>query len=588
MRTCAPALVVVIAAAPMVCLAQTAEKPDKLDPIALRHKQALDQAAALAERFENYTDRRLGAQSLAKLGEIVCRFDRSRAESFFNKAMVLVGTLPLTGNRDKAIARWEITSRAEACDARLAKRLRQGGPREDGSWRVQYARQSLDKSFEFALSAATEATREWLSDTGVRDFVEFLNSLRGQDLTDLADQLFESRLAWVSTQPDFDAGQYAMLGTYVLGPGDNTRIDTGLHLPADSAALTLVDSLPDATTEAVVAYLEQGAELLAIPGANADDITRLKLRYALALALFPQARQYAPDVESQYANVLRQLAGKLHIPVPQIDSVVATDSPANRENADLRQAGTQADEDDLRVQMILRHWPSRETRRMRELAAGINDPALAAKMDNLISFAEAAAPVHPTDHLSACTKSALLWLSRGDVALAVRDARYADAKLRPVLLLAAARANVNAKVDERDPAYPWRLLAETVEAYNDVEYRDHDRLAALEDDSSREVVSDDWYEVVNTEVDTWYFPLRTFISVTGLDLRTALPPLVGANIDRVEENLESIRDEAIQAEALTYVISARLAKAFSTIAPPPPPGTKNSPGTALPPGVAVW
>ena len=571
----------------LVCVAQTAGKPDTPDPIVLRHKQALDQAAALAERFENYSDRRLGAQSLAQLGQIVCRFDRDYAENFFNKAMVLVGTLPLTGNRDKAIARWEITSRAQTCDARLAKRLSQGGPRVDRSFYVRNARQVLDKDFGSALFYASEAAREWLSDTGVKDFIEFLNSLRGQDLTDVADQLFESRLAWVATQPDFDAGQYATLGTYVFGPGDDTRIDTGLQLPADTVALTLVDSLPDATTEAIVAYLEQGAELLAIPGASADDITRSKLRYALALALFLQARQYAPDVETQYANVLQQLAGNLHV-TPPLDSIVATDSPSGREDYDLRHAGTQADEDDLRVQMILRHWPSRETRRMRELAAGVNDSALAAKMDKLISFAEATAPVHPTDHLSAGTKSALLWLSRGDVGLAVRDTPYADAKLRPVVLLAAARANVNAKVDERDPTYPWRLLAEAVEAYNDVEYRDHDRLAAEDDDSWREVVSDDWYEVVNTQVDTWYFPLRALVSVTGLDLRTALPPLAGANIDRVQESLERIRDESIQAEALTYIASARLAKAFSTIAPPPPPEHKDNPGKAAPLQLALW
>jgi len=588
MRTCASVLAVLIAAAPPACLAQDSDKPDKPDPIALRHKQALDQAAALAERFENYTDRRLGAQSLAQLGQVVCRFDRGYAESFFNRAMALVGTLPLTGNRDKAIARWEITSRAQTCDLRLAKRLSQGGPRVDGSYHVQYARQSLDSNFESALIVATEATCEWLNDAGVKDFIDFLNSLRGQDETDIADQLFEARLEWVATQPDFDAGQYATLGTYVFGPGDDTLIRAGLLLPPDTIALTLVDSLPDATTDAIVAYLEQGAELLAIPGANADDITRAKLRYALALALLPQARQYAPDAETGFANVLQQLAGNLHVTPPRFDSIVATDSPSGKENADLRHAGTQADEDDLRVQMILRHWPSRETRRMRELAAGINDPALAAKLDKLIAFAEAVAPVHPTDHLSACTKSALLWLSRGDVGLAVRDTPYADAKLRPVLLLAAARANVNAKVDERDPTYPWRLLADAVEAYNDVEFRDHDRLAAMEDDSWREVVTDDWYEVVNTQVDTWYFPLRALVSVTGLDLRTALPPLVGANIDRVQENLERIRDESIQAEALTYVASARLARAFSTIAPPPSPQNKDNPGKTAPLQFAVW
>lgn len=570
---------------PLACVAQA---PDKPDPIALRHRQALDQAAALAERFDNYSDRRLGAQSLARLGEIVCRFDHSYAENFFNKAMVLVGTLPLTGDRDRAIARWEITSRARTCDARLAKRLSPGGPRFDNSYLVKNARQALDSNIAIALSMATEATRAWLSDAGVKDFVEFLNSLRGQDETDIADQLFESRLEWVATQPDFDAGQYAILGTYVFGPGDATRIASPLQLLANTVALTLVDSLPDATTDAIVGYLEQGADLLAIPGANADDITRAKLRYVLAFALLPKARQYAPDSETQFANVLQQLAGTLHVSSPRMDSIVSTDSPASQENSDLRHAGTQADEDDLRVQIILRHWPSRETRRMRELAAGINDAALAAKMDRLISFAEATAPVHPTDHLSACTKSALLWLSRGDVGLAVRDTPYADAELRPVVLLAAARANVNAKVDERDPAYPWRLLAEAVEAYNDVEYRDHDRLAAMEDDSWREVVTDDWYEVVNTQVDTWYFPLRALVSVTGLDLRSALPPLVGANIDRVQENLERIRDESVQAEALTYVASARLARAFSTFAPPPPPQNKDNPGNRTQVQFVFW
>ena len=232
--------------------------------------------------------------------------------------------------------------------------------------------------------------------------------------------------------------------------------------------------MPDAQTvepqagigeDAVRAYLETGAWLLALPELGKRA---LQTRYELALALLPQVEALEPDLEPRYTAVLRHLSGALGVDEAGDERRLQQTWPSSREDEEIRQAGDPVSEDKVRVGLILRHWSPAETRRMRELASGINNPTVAQKLDALITYAEAVRDTSARDRLRPSTKSALFWLSRDDIDQAVRNAAYADPALRPLLLMTAARMTIESHLATPDKtAYALRLLADAVTAYNE-------------------------------------------------------------------------------------------------------------------------
>jgi hypothetical protein len=168
------------------------------------------------------------------------------------------------------------------------------------------------------------------------------------------------------------------------------------------------------------------------------------------------------------------------------------------------------------------------------------------------------------------TKSALFWLSRNDIDQAVRDARYADPELRPLLLMTAARVTIESHLATPDKVtYALHLLADAVTAYNEAFAARGDaktRLPGIEDAPDHEEMNG-WDEVVEIGDVVDYFPLRSIVDVRDLDMRTALSVLAARDTDRVEAVLRELRDERVQAKALTYVMGLRLATAFGPVNP---------------------
>ncbi len=234
--------------------------------------------------------------------------------------------------------------------------------------------------------------------------------------------------------------------------------------------------------------------------------------------------------------------------------------PARSEAEEIRRSGGDpVGEDNARVSVLLRHWSAGDTARMRELAAGVNDSNVKLKLDALITFAEAAKDDRAANRLRPSTKSALFWLSRNDVARAVHDVPYADIDLRPLLLLAAA--DLTALQPDKDRrTYAWHLLRSAVDAFNDASNADTAAVDQGDLPSSEEM--SDWNEMVATGDADHPFPLRSIVSVPGLDMKTALPPLVALSADRVEETLADVRDEWLEAQLLIFVTGERLALAY--------------------------
>jgi hypothetical protein len=462
---------------------------------------------------------------------------------------------------DVANARRLVLARTAACDPVLAVRLspwtlgRKDAPR--------IALSMLEAGdIEDAMDTASDAIFATLSDADTQTFVHFLLELQNQGQDETADDLFIARIAWIGSGAVFDAQEYADLGVYLFD-GNPVRVAAGGGPDAQT-----IQPQDDIGEDAVRAYLETGAWLLALPELRKRA---LQIRYELALALLPQVQTLEPDLEPRYTAALRQLSSALLIDeAGDKQRLQRTWLPASTEDDQIRQAGDPVSEDKVRVGFILRHWSPSDTRRMRELASGINNPTVAQKLDALITYAEAANDPSARERVRPSTKSALFWLSRNDIDQAVRDARYADPELRPLLLMTAARVTIESHLATPDKVtYALHLLADAVTAYNEAFAARGDaktRLPGIEDAPDHEEMNG-WDEVVEIGDVVDYFPLRSIVDVRDLDMRTALSVLAARDTDRVEAVLRELRDERVQAKALTYVMGLRLATAFGPVNP---------------------
>jgi hypothetical protein len=508
--------------APVIAPAQTPTKAEIEAEI--QKKEALDHAYALGERFTRFNDPLASATSLALLGQAVCRYNHAYAESQFTNAVNTVASAQHVSADALAHTRAQVIARTAACDASLARKLNTGA-NDDASISagsaLQSARAVLSENPQAGADFARDATTGPLDAPDLAAFMDFLNQLRQKGETDAANDLFLTRTAWTSQQPAFDPA-YAVPGSYISGAQQ-----------------------PDSAI--VVPWLEGAADLISRAGPN--DLASAAVLVTAAVLM---SQQYAPELEPQFQALCQQVTGSVLHPTPPEEIA------ANDDEALLKKDGNPVVQDDLRVRLIEDHWSAKETKHMRELAAGITDTTIQAKLDALISFAEAAADPRSPSHVRASTKSALLALSRHDPTRAAMDARYADVKLRPYIVLGAARlANSQA----------WSLLAQAIDAFNEMDDPSRRKEPPRRPASAPEEKMSSWDEMVETGVSAHRFPLRSMASVSCLDLKCALTTLGAADPDRADALLANMENERRQAEALTYLASARLARAFNSTHP---------------------
>lgn len=531
-----------------------------IDEVRFRRKQALDRAYALGKHFQTFEDRLIAARAMAVLGDTVCQYDRSYAQTLFTDAVHNLTIVPHVMPLEVANARRLVLARTAACDPALAGQL---SPWRRGNNQTPRTAVSLLKAgdIEDAIETASGAIFATLSDADTQTFVQFLLELQNQGEAETADDLFIARIAWIGSGAVFDAQEYADLGAYLF---DNNPVRVPAGGAPDAQTIEPQDGIGE---DAVRAYLETGAWLLALPELRKRA---LQIRYELALALLPQVQTLEPDLEQRYTAALQQLSSTLGADEVRDKRRLPRPWPETSEDEQIRQIGDPVSEDKARVGFILRHWSRSDTRRMRELASGINDPTVAQKLDALITYAEAANDPSARERLHPSTKSALFWLSRDDIDQTVRNASYADLDLRPLLLMTAARVTIESHLATPDKTtYALHLLADAVTAYNEAFAAREDPktpLPGIEDRGDHEEMNG-WDEVVEIGDVVNYFPLRTIVDVRDLDMRTALSVLAARDTDRVEAALRELKDERVQAKALTHVMGLRLATAFGPLNP---------------------
>jgi tetratricopeptide (TPR) repeat protein len=531
-----------------------------IDEARFRRKQALDRAYALGKRFQTFNNRLVAAGAMAVLGDTVCQYDRAYADTLFTDAVHNLTIVPHVKPLEVANAQRLVLARTAACDPTLAGRLSpwHGGNRQSPRIAVSMLQAG---DIEDAIETASAALFTTLSDADTQTFVQFLLELQNQGEAETADDLFIARIAWIGSGAIFDAQEYADLGVYLF---DSNPVRVTAGGAPDAQTIEPQDGIGE---DAVRAYLETGAWLLALPELRKKA---LQMRYELALALLPQVETLEPDLEPQYTAALQQLSRALGADEARDKQRLQRPWPETSEDEQIRQTGDPVSEDKARVGFILRHWSRSDTRRMRELASGINNPAVAQKLDNLITYAEAVSDPSARERLRPSTKSALFWLSRDDIDQTVRNVPYADPDLRPLLLMTAARVTLESHLATPDKtAYALHLLADAMTAYNEAFAAEQDPktpLPGIEDRGDHEEMNG-WDEVVEIGDVVNYFPLRTIVDVRDLDMRTALSVLAARDTDRVEAALRELKDERVQARALTYVMGLRLAAAFGPVNP---------------------
>jgi len=372
-------------------------------------------------------------------------------------------------------------------------------------------------------------------------FMRSLLDMQGLGEAEVGDDQFLERVASTGDPQD-----YASLGAYVFDDNPVLFSTTSGAAPIPQ----LVQLRSGVSDDALKAYLENAASHIRTAAYGEPD-PEAQAWYELGVALLQQIQAYEPSLAPDFTAAMNKLSSALGAGLSNDEALLHAAADPSLEDEWIRRAGDLVEEDNVRLRLIRRHWSSYQTKRMRELAAGINDPALAQKLDALITYSETVANPEAAARLRPSTKSSLVWLSRNDVNQAVRDVQYAGVGLRPVLYLAAARAAIESPSSAADKAaYALRLLGSAVGAFND-------GWAARDEDSVSSAGGEEmagWDEIVRTSNTACHFPLGRIIAVGGVDLKTSLTALAAREPDRVEVALRDLREEWVEAESLTHVM----------------------------------
>ncbi|MSO23492.1 MAG: hypothetical protein EXQ58_09625 [Acidobacteria bacterium] len=155
----------------------------------LAFDQAMDQVRLLASKFQEYRNAAVGAQSLAVLAAVVCKYDKSQAPFFFHQALGRVQTRLQNeqepGQKERLwYARALVISLGAECDAELAQQMnREAKPTPESLWSNLQAAHSLlevnpDKALQFAQQVSTHVAD--LPHPQLLNFVSLLNKMREQ------------------------------------------------------------------------------------------------------------------------------------------------------------------------------------------------------------------------------------------------------------------------------------------------------------------------------------------------------------------------------------------------------------------------
>jgi hypothetical protein len=412
----------------------------------------------------------------------------------------------------------------------------------------------------------------------------FLSNLRDR-AGDVADELFPDVLNFIASAPQPSPGRLLELGKYLFtAPRCRELPDV-----QQASETYTVESTPianfaanrkSASSDEIRQYIEAALKVLT---ATNDPYYDPVAAYAVGFQMLPKAEDVAPDLVDKLREALvsiAQLAG---------GSAAKVQAAIGGSQAEDPEGGEGPRKRDRLVSRVLAAAASGKFAEARDLLTSVDDMVVRSQVASLIDFAESTAALEKRDVQWAFSlangirpgvKRSLLYVGhaaavrdRGEAlgyyALAVRDAELLPAEQR--MLITAALTSVMLRADADNGTRALNLFVNAAnDAYSNPRkgrfdpqvFRKHSPLseATTFTDSSLILANSRCVcEAVDTGRGRHNFTLKV-PAVQSTSLDAVVQNAAGADTERLEAVLLSLRDETLMASGLNALAALRLGK----------------------------
>lgn len=561
------------------------------DPEIKARRFAVSWAGGIAGRFFTTPNTVVSVHSLVRLAALTCKYDQNAATGMFRQAASRMGSIPSQIFTDEQTPRLPVASfttlskmtmaAAKACDPSLPGVLDTEAFERRRKEERQYATNSVvsqamnrydtdpDRSaqlVDFVLEAG---------DPGAIDFGQvelFLARLRDRS-PELGDDVFRHALETVVSAPSPGTADLGELGKYLFVDASNwpQPDDRNLSRSVAIGNTTIYDFRRvrmSANPELVTAYIGALQRMVeqALTPQFANPMATIRYDATAAYAVAIQVAKHARDLELSSADTITQLLPRIYTnTAAQVESTIGTLTPDPQ--ADI------ATDRNRRVREIFSGIRRGKFDDARREMNGIGDIPTTRQIAPLIDFAEAKNPnlVQPGGVKRAMMYAGSVRKSgdEGFISLGTREAQSLPAEFRAAMLSALAVAIFEANKPDR----AYIALSDTVKALNDA--RTAPRRARFDPRAIRgaegnasgagtDVSAIPWgenrfYQVIDTGTARFNYELSV-PGVTTFSLADALKRGEALDPQRLESLIQSLRDEAKQADAYLAIAELRFAK----------------------------
>lgn len=367
------------------------KKPQEQRPPVPRLAGQLASIQDIQQWVVSMRDEKLSAITLAQIADVTWPIDEDYARALFRFSLNKISI----GQNDAAK---EITAK-NAANRRIIAFI----AKHDMAWskvlidnHTKDAAKKANTQLEIA-NTLLESDPKRAADYAEQSFqsqinqgqIHFLKRLRHSD-EERADQLFIRFLGLFLGQPNLDANDFAMLGTYLFRSriADQEEDSIVMQLIGNVMVPDITQNRPGIPPTLIASYLRGAISLLQRP--TLDDKQR-QVRYALGTMLLPKAQEFAPNLTSEFLGAMAMLA-------PQVPPEYTTDAaykylrkmPGALEDriAEIEKMADSATRDQMYLDVVFQAYRKNRFEIAKLAASKIDNSKLQDELETIILFGE--------------------------------------------------------------------------------------------------------------------------------------------------------------------------------------------------------
>lgn len=289
-------------------LAQKSKVADNSKTPANSYSPELENIRNITRQVLNFQDRKVTTVSLARIADLVWEKDEEYALYLFTISLGKLAIEEKDSEKEVALknaAYRRVISLIAGRDPNWTKALVKSFAKET----TDQARTNLeiaDQLLESDPKRAADFAAQSLQIEITENLIWFLKNLRRQNEAE-ANRLFLQTLARYPQQPNVDANQFALLGTYLFtSPSINPQDSQTIALTRIGNIIfpNITANLPNISANLIREYIRNAVLVINRP---TSDNGQRQMKYALGYLLLPKAQEFAPDLVGELGGAIGAL-----------------------------------------------------------------------------------------------------------------------------------------------------------------------------------------------------------------------------------------------------------------------------------------